>query len=133
MTKLHEDERGLLMKAVAITLVFLVVFGIAAIDTGSILVAKYNLTQLAEQAAFEGALAYRTGHDKSNACARAENVVAEQDSDATHPRIGWCVVDSDGVVTITLKKTANTFVAKRISYFEEFTHLRATEQSGAPK
>ena len=133
MTKLDGDERGLLMKAVAVTLVLLVVFGIAAIDAGSILVARYNLTQLAEQAAFEGAIAYRNAHDKSDACARAAEFVAKEDPSASHPKIGWCVIDPDGLVTITLKKVASTFAAKRISYFEEFTHMRATEQSGALK
>jgi len=133
MIRFDGDERGLLLKVVAITLVFLVVFGIAAIDAGSILIARYNLTQLADEAAFEGAIAYRDEKNRSEACARAENVVESRDPNASHPKIGWCVVDSDGTVTITLKKTANTFVAKYISYFEGFTRLRATEQSGAPK
>jgi hypothetical protein len=133
MTRFHGDERGLLLKAVAITLVFLVVFGIAAIDAGSILIARYNLTQLADDAAFEGAIAYRNQEDRSEACARAEDVVESGDPDASHPKIGWCVVDPDGLVTITLKKTADTFVAKYISYFEEFTRIRATGQSGAPR
>lgn len=127
----HGDERGLIVKAIAFTLIVLLVLGVAAADTGSILITRYNLQQLAGEAAFEGALAYRNTESRNAACDAAEAYVKADDPDVVLPD-DFCEVDTGTRrVTITLKKTAGTLVAKHLQFLRKYTKIAATEESGA--
>jgi len=131
MRRVHRDERGLVLKAMAFGLIVLVLVGIAAVDAGSIFITKYNLAQLAQDAAFQGALQYRTSESRGGACDAAEEFVAQEDPDARIPE-DFCEVDTqNGHVTVSLRKTAGTFVAKYFDFLEKYTRVEESGESGA--
>jgi hypothetical protein len=80
----------------------------------------------ADRAAQETAFSFKESHDVRSACEVAVRIVEESDASARIPRSG-CVIDPNtGSATITVRKTADTFVAKRISALEEYTKATAT-------
>jgi hypothetical protein len=125
-------ERGLVGKTIVITLCVLAVLAVAALDTVSILVARYRTEDAADHAAEETAFAYKQSHDLRGACETALQTVEASDSSAKIPR-GGCVVDpQSGDVTITVRETASTIVAKRIDALEKYTKAEATSTASPP-
>jgi hypothetical protein len=126
------EEHGLVAKAMIFTLVFLAVLGVAALDTASILSARYRVQDAADHAAEETAYAYGQNHDLRAACDMAVQLVSKADASAKIPKNG-CVIDpATGDVSITVHKTADTLVAKRISALEKYTKASATSTAQPP-
>lgn len=120
------DERGLVGKALVITLLILAVLGVGALDAVSILTARYRTANAADRAAEETAYAYKQSHDLRGACQTAVETVEEANHTARIPK-GGCVIDpGTGDVTITVRETASTIVAKRVDALEDFTRVVAT-------
>jgi hypothetical protein len=120
------DERGLVGKALVITLLILAVLGVCALDAVSILSARYRTADAADRAAEETAYAYKQSHDLRGACQTAVETVEEANHTARIPK-GGCVIDpGTGDVTITVRETASTIVAKRVDALEDLTKVVAT-------
>ncbi len=120
------DERGLVGKALVITLLILAVLGVGALDAVSILSARYRTADAADRAAEETAYAYKQSHDLRGACQTAVETVEEANHTARIPK-GGCVIDpGTGDVTITVRETASTIVAKRVDALEDLTKVVAT-------
>jgi hypothetical protein len=120
------DERGLVGKALVITLLVLAVLGVCALDAVSILSARYRTADAADRAAEETAYAYKQSHDLRGACQTAVETVEEANHTARIPK-GGCVIDpGTGDVTITVRETASTIVAKRVDALEDLTKVVAT-------
>ena len=120
------DERGLVGKALVITLLILAVLGVCALDAVSILSARYRTADAADRAAEETAYAYKQSHDLRGACQTAVETVEEANHTARIPK-GGCVIDpGTGDVTITVRETASTIVAKRVDSLEDLTKVVAT-------
>jgi hypothetical protein len=123
---LAHDERGLVGKALVITLLILAVLGVGVLDAVSILSARYRTTDAADRAAEETAYAYKQSHDLRDACQTAVETVEEANPSARIPR-GGCIIDpGTGDVRITVRETASTIVAKRVDALEDFTKVVAT-------
>jgi hypothetical protein len=120
------DERGLVGKALVLTLLILAVLGVGALDAVSILSTRYRTADAADRAAEETAYAYKQSHDLRGACQTAVETVEEVNHSARIPK-GGCVIDPGTCdVTITVRETASTIVAKRVDALEDFTKVVAT-------
>jgi hypothetical protein len=128
----RRDERGLVGKTIVVTLAVIAVLGVGALDAVSILVARYRTEDAADHAAEETAYAYKQSRDLHAACDTAVQTVEAADTSAKIPR-GGCVVDPrTGDVTITVRETASTIVAKRITALQPYTKAEATSTASPP-
>jgi hypothetical protein len=124
------DQRGLIGKVVLIWLLLLALLGIAAVDTASIMFTRFRLDDAAATAASTAVATYRNGRDAVAACAAADATVQAADPDAARTKT-WCKVDtSTGEVTITLRKTATTIVAGRLSFTKDLAKVTQQETAG---
>jgi hypothetical protein len=131
MTRLHDDETGMVGKIIVIWLLLVALLGVVALDAGSILFAKFRLSDLASNAATAGATAYRNGRDVGEACDAAEAAIKGEEEDQ---RIadGFCKVNpATGEVVITLRKQAKTILAGRLGFTEDLTKI-VIRESGHP-
>ena len=124
------DESGLVGKMIAVWLIVVVVLGIAAIDTASIAVTKFSISDEASSAASTAANAWRDTSSPQRACNAARASVAADDPDAVVPRDGCVVNQATGQVTVTIRKAATTLLASRLPWTKRFAHPQATETAG---
>jgi len=130
--RVHRDETGLIGKALIVWLVILALFLIVAFDGISIMFARYRVADLAGNAASAAAFDFKSSRDVEQACQVAVDFVASRDTVAKIPAAGCAIDRTTGDVTITVRKTATTFVAKRLSFTEDLTHQEATETVASP-
>jgi hypothetical protein len=124
------DEAGLIGKFVVVWLLLLALLGIAAIDGASIVFTRFRLDDAAATAASTAATTYRNGRDGAAACDAAELSVRTADPSAVMGK-GWCKIDtSTGEVTITLRKTATTILAGRLSLTADLAKVVQKETAG---
>ena len=123
-------QAGLVGKMIVIWLVVVGVLGITAIDTVSILFTKFRVSDMASNAASEAANVWKTTKNQVQACDAAETSVEESDPDARIPLNGCIVNQQTGEVTITVRKTATTLVAGKLSFTKRFARPTATETNG---
>ena len=130
--RIHRDQAGLVGKIAVVWILFAVLLVVAGFDAISIAFTKYRVEDLAANAASSAAFAYKNGGKIDEACQTAVAYVAEHDEKAKIPT-GGCAIDSKtGVASITVRKSASTFVAERLSFTEEYTHLESTESVEPP-
>jgi len=126
----HREQSGMVGKIILVWLLFVAVLGIFALDSASVLFTKFRLSDAAATAASTAVSTYENGRDVTAACNAAEVSVRQSDPDATMPKT-WCKVDtSSGDVTITLRKTANTVIAGRLSFTRDLTKVVQQETAG---
>lgn len=129
-TRLHRDQTGIVGKIIVVWLIFVGIFGIAAVDTVSILFTKFHDSDIALSAASDAANKWRDSQDENLACQAAAASVAAEDSSA-HIPTGGCIVNTKtGDVTVTVRKEAHTIVAGKVGPLEKFAKTSATETSG---
>jgi hypothetical protein len=132
MTGLHRDEAGLVGKIIVIWLLLVALLGVVALDAGSILFAKFRLSDLASNAATAAATAYRNKHDQREACSAAETAIHGEEAEQKTPQ-GFCKVNpGTGEVTITLRTTASTLLAGRLGFTEDLTKIVIRETGRPP-
>ena len=131
MTTRVRGERGMVGKLIVVWLFLLLVFGVAVIDAGSIMLTKFRLAETATLAASGSAAALNRGQSPTVVCELAADIVAEEEPDARPVRHDWCVADSsEGSVTIALHKTASTLLAGRLPFTEDFANVSVQESVG---
>jgi hypothetical protein len=123
-------EAGLVSKGIVIFLGFVVVLGVIGMDTASIVITRFRVSDLAQQAAFEGAGTLNRTESVQEACAAASAIVTSQSTTAKVPKDG-CEV-ANGEVTVTVRDNATTIVAERLSFTEELAQASATSTSSGP-
>jgi hypothetical protein len=117
-------------KFIVVWLLLLLLLGIAAVDAASILFTRFRLDDAAATAATTAATTYRNGGDVTDACAAAHLSVATADPEALMTKT-FCKVDtSTGEVTITLRKTATTILAGRLSFTQDLAQVVQRETAG---
>jgi hypothetical protein len=121
-------ETGLLGKGLLVGLIILALLVVAAIDGGAIVVTKTNLSDTAQQSAFDGANTYKTTGDV-RAAEQAANQTANGDGDRL---VSFTVNKQTGDVTVTLAKKAPTVVIQRFSFTKKWGELRETDTSAPP-
>ena len=116
--QLHRDQRGLVGKMMIVWLLLVAVLAVGAIDAGSIALTKFKLSSVAVEAASDGAVAYRNGSGAEAARACRSGTVTAMQPDLRMGR-NFCEVDpSTGQVTITLRTTAGTILARSLGLHE---------------
>lgn len=126
---LHRDERGLIVSSFVKLVVFLLLLAAAGVETASVVFARVQTQDSAEQAAFEAASEYRQRSDVGAARQAAEVLIASRDP-ATELR--QFEVRSDGSVRVVVFKRAKTLFIHRIGFLKEFTEARGRAVSQAP-
>ena len=126
------DETGLVGKMIVVWLLILALLAVAAIDAASIAFTTYKLADVGAAAASEGALVYKKARDVRDTCERVAQVVAREEATARLARGGCTVERPTGLVTVKLRRKANTLVAHRIPLTEKFAVVVVTETAGPP-
>ena len=124
------DERGLVGKMAVVWLILLALFVVAAFDMGSIAVARYKVTNAADDAAQQAADSFKQNGNRGDAFQAAVKQVAEDDPGARIPHNGFSIDQATGRVTVTVEKKAATLVAGSIGYLQGLTKAKATSTSG---
>ncbi|HUF58582.1 MAG TPA: hypothetical protein VMR89_03725 [Actinomycetota bacterium] len=126
------DETGLIGKMIVVWLLILGLLAVAAIDAASIAFTTYKLADVGAAAASEGARVYKKARDVRDTCERVAQIVSREESTARLARGGCTVERPTGLVTVKLRKMANTLVAHRIPLTEKFAIVVVTETAGPP-
>ena len=124
------DEAGMVGKLILVWLLVVVVFGLAAVDTASIVFARFHASDLAGNAASEAANVWKATSDRRSACAAAEGSVRDDDPSARIPHGGCAVDPSTGNVSVTVDLQAPTVVVGRVSSLAHFANVSDTETNG---
>jgi uncharacterized membrane protein len=124
------SQRGFIGKIIIVWLIIVAIFGVAAIDTASILFTKYHVTDLAGTAASTAADSYQSTKNQDTACQAAAQYVASQDSQAHIPNGGCTINTTSGEATVTVRKVASTIAVKHIPPLRKFDHVSSTQSSG---
>jgi hypothetical protein len=129
-TQLH-GETGMMGKLVIVWILLFAVAGVAAVDTVSIMFTTFRLADVGGKAANAGVDAFaRTGSART-ACDEAAAFVRAADDAIKLPKTGFCTVNAQsGSVTITIKKTAHTFLAGRVEFTKHYAQVGYTETAG---
>jgi Flp pilus assembly protein TadG len=128
--EIHRDERGLVGKLAIVWILILALLGVAAVDTVSIALTTFKLSDIATEAASDGAVAYRSHRDATEACDAARASVMQQDP-ALKLGSSFCHVDeATGRVTVTLHATARTVLAGRVSFTQHYANVVDSETNG---
>jgi hypothetical protein len=128
----RRDEAGLVGKMIVIWLLVLGVLAVAAIDAASIAFTTYKLSDVGAAAASEGALVYKRDHNIRETCQRVTQVVSQEEATARVARGGCSIERPTGLVTVKVRKRANTLVAQRLPWTKKFAVVVVTETAGPP-
>jgi hypothetical protein len=128
----RRDEAGLVGKMIVVWLLVLVILAVAAIDAASIAFTTYKLSDVGSAAASEGALVYKKGHNIRETCQRVEQVVSKEEAAAKVARGGCSIERPTGLVTVKIRKRANTLVAQHVPWTKKFVVVVVTETAGPP-
>jgi hypothetical protein len=128
----HRDESGLIGKMILVWLLVLALLAVAAIDAASIAFTTYKLSEVGSSAASEGALVYKQMHDVRDTCERVAQLVSKEEPSARLTRGGCSIERPTGLVTVKIRKRANTLVAHRIPWTEDFAVVVVRETAGPP-
>jgi Flp pilus assembly protein TadG len=117
------DERGLVGRAAITLMVLVVIFGLAAIDGGSVFLAKLQMSDTADAAATAGWESWNNVHNAKLARTAAAEAAHERDPSS---RIAGFTVTRTGTVTVTVRDTATTLFLKRIGPLKRFAVVEST-------
>lgn len=120
------DERGLVGKLLIVSLLLLVLLGLAAADAGSILLLRVRTGDLAGDAATAAADAFAETRDERAAKLAALEAIADADERARLERIDV----RRGEVTVELSARADTLVVERVPFLDGFARVTVTRMRG---
>jgi hypothetical protein len=129
---MRRDETGLIGKMIVVWLLILGLIAVAAIDIASIAFTTYKLSDVGASAASEGALVYKRARDVRDTCERVTQLVSSEEPAARLTRGGCSIERATGLVTVKIRKRANTLVAHRTPWTERFAVVVVTETAGPP-
>lgn len=130
MTNVREragPEAGLIGKLLLVWLVLAAIVVVGAIDTGSILLARYRAANAAQDASFQAASVYHDSKDRRQAIQAAMASIKEKDDGA---KLAALAIDpATGTVTVTVKDHVSTLIAGRLGFTEPYTRVTAKDTS----
>lgn len=126
---LHRDERGLIVSSFVKLVVFLLLLAAAGVETASVVFARVQTQDTAEQAAFEAAGEFARGSDVGAARDAAELLIESRDPAS---ELRQFEVRSDGSVRVVVFKRAHTLFIHRVGFLKEFTEARGRATSRSP-
>ncbi len=117
-------------KIIVVWLLLVSVLGLAAVDTASIVFARFRASDTATNAAADAANSWRDHHDRTAACDAAAASVMQDNLEAHIPK-GGCILNvQSGEVTITVRLVAKTVLVGRLSFLRQYGNVSATETTG---
>jgi uncharacterized membrane protein len=122
-------EAGLVGKSIVVLLVVALLLGLAAVEGGSILFTQLKLQDAADAAASAASSAFGSSHEVTAAKQAALEAIQENDDGAHLVKV---VIDTNGDVTVVLKKKAATLVVQRVGFLKHLAIVKATSTSGPP-
>jgi hypothetical protein len=127
-------QAGMVGKAAVLWLLILAVLGVAVVDGVSIARTTLHASEVASEAALEGATAFRVEGRSAFAACEAVAVRVEELGPMLEMGPKGCVVDaSTGRVSVTLRTVATTVIAGRFEPSERYTRIVVTEANGQSK
>ena len=130
MTDVRErpgPEAGLVGKLLLVWLVVAAIVVVGAVDTGTILLARYRAANAAQDASFQAASVYHDTKDRGQATRAALASIREKDDGA---KLAALAIDpGTGTVTVTVKDHVSTLIAGRLGFTQAFTHVTAEDSS----
>lgn len=126
------DERGLMGKIAIVWLLLLVLFVVAAIDTGSIALTRFKVANAADEAAFQAASEFKGSADRLKALEAAQQVIEKDVPSAKIPADGFTIDPHTGDVTVKVAKKAWSLLAGRLSLTRPYTKVSASSTSPPP-
>ena len=127
--RLH-DETGLVGRSTVVLMVLVLIFGLAAVEGGSILFTRLSLQDTADAVANAGAGNYYNTKNFQQAQDASQESLLEHDSAAK--MVGFQVDPSSGNVTVTLKKVASTMIIQRFKFSRKLAVIRVSSTAGPP-
>ena len=122
------DERGLIGKLIVAWLVLAALLVVLAIDGGSILLARYRATDLAQDVAFAAAGSLAATGDTEAARATALTELERSGARARLKRF-----DVDGAeVTVVIVTRAGTLLLGRLPFTQDVAKVTVTDTAAAP-
>jgi hypothetical protein len=130
--RLHLDQTGLIGKVVLAWVAVVVVLGLIAVDTASIVFSTFRLDDTAVTAATDAASVYEREGSVAKACDTAEQTALRLQPEARLAKKG-CVIDrGTGAVTVRLRSRASTLLADRIPWTAPYTKILVAETLAPP-
>jgi hypothetical protein len=122
------DERGLVGKLVVLSLLFVGLLAVAAIDAGSILFLRVRTVDLAGDAADAAADEFAASRDGRAAKLAALETIADSDDPARLQRIQL----RRGAVTVEISAQAGTIVVGRVPFLDDLATVTITRTVTPP-
>jgi uncharacterized membrane protein len=127
--RLH-GEAGLVGRSTVFLLVLVAVFGVCAVEGGSILFTRLSLQDTADAVANHAAGSYYNTNSFQAAERAAQESLLEHDPAARI--VGFQVNPSTHYVTVILRKPATTLFVKHVSFLKKLGVIRVTSTAGPP-
>ena len=119
-----KSEAGMVGKLLAVWLIVLAIFAVAALDATSIVVAHFHTSDIASNAASVAANDFKDTGNANLACKAATDSIHNADPSTALTQRGGCKVNgTTGAVKITVTKHANTLVAGRLSATKKYVTI----------
>lgn len=124
-------DAGMVGKAAAIWLLIAAVLVVAMLDAVSIGRTTLHASEIAAEAASDGAAAFRTqGRNAEEACEAVGGSIEARDPALKLGRHGCGVDETTGRVTVTIKTMADTIVLGRLAPTESYATVVVSEANG---
>jgi uncharacterized membrane protein len=123
-------EAGLVGRSTIFLLVLVVIFGLCAVEGGSILFTRLSLQDTADAVANQAAGSYYNTNSFQSAERAAQDSLVEHDP--TAKMVGFQVDPTTRNVTVILRKTAATLFVKRIGFLRKLGVIRISSTAGPP-
>ena len=130
MIRRLRSEAGLVGRSTVILLVLVAIFGVFAVEGGSILFTRLSLQDTADAVANQAAGSYYNTNSFQSAEQAAEDSLVEHDP--TAKIVGFQVDPSTGNVTVILRKAAATILVKRVGFLKKLGVIRVSSTAGPP-
>jgi uncharacterized membrane protein len=127
--RLH-DETGLVGRSTVVLMVLVLIFGLAAVEGGSILFTRLSLQDTADAVANAGAGSWFNANSFRQAEEASQQSLLEHDP--TAKLVGFQVDPASGNVTVTLKKVASTMLVHRFDVTKKLGVIRVSSTAGPP-
>jgi hypothetical protein len=124
-------QAGMVGKALVVWLLLAGLLGVAVLDAVSIGRTTLHASEVAAEAASDGAAAFQSqGRNATNACEAAAAAIEARDPSLKLGRNGCTVDEVSGRVTVTLKTVASTILAGRLGPTERYALVVVHEANG---
>jgi Flp pilus assembly protein TadG len=122
---LARDERGIIVNFLVKTLAVFALLGLVAYDLGQVVVAQVKAQDSAQAAAQAAADTFFMTKNVEKARTAAEDAATAEDAAC---RITSFQINTDGSVTVSIERRANTLIVARVPPLRRFGLQKASDQ-----